>query len=128
MSLEKAIVNVEPVVKHGVTVQRYFAFFSFPTSNPIKKLKDMIAMFTLSKLILSGNVNLNGIKAVRIDQWISEKFDQSHKNSTIIKHLVLLKPMMRVAVRWELIPNDNAFNNHRKILMGENFQQNFLTP
>ena len=35
--------------------------------------------------------------------------------------------MMRVAVRWELIANDNAVNNHRKIRLGD-LRQSFLTP
>lgn len=42
-----------------------------------------------------------------------------------MKHLVLLKRMMRVAVHWDLITNDKGINNHRKIRIGD-LQQKFL--
>ena len=35
--------------------------------------------------------------------------------------------MVRVAVRWELITNHKAVNNHRKIQIGD-LRQNFLVP
>ena len=74
-----------------------------------------------------GSFTLNEISARDVDRWIAEQSAQGYANSTIIKHLVLLKRMMRVAVRWELIANDNAVNNHRKILLGD-LRQRFLTP
>jgi len=74
-----------------------------------------------------GQVKINDIRAFQVDRWIGLQVEAGYANSTIIKHLVLLKRMMRVAVRWELIPNDNAVNHHRKISLGD-FRQRFLTP
>ena len=74
-----------------------------------------------------GQVTINDIRAFEVDRWIGLQEEAGYANSTIIKHLVLLKRMMRVAVRWELIPNDNAVNRHRKISLGD-FRQRFLTP
>ena len=64
------------------------------------------------------------VKAFEVDGWIGLQVEADYANSTIIKHLVLLKRMMRVTVRWELIPNDNAVNNHRKISLDDLRQKN----
>ena len=72
-------------------------------------------------------MTINDIRAFEVDRWIGLQLEAGYANSTIIKHLVLLKRMIRVAVRWELIPNDNAVNRHRKISLGD-FRQRFLTP
>ena len=74
-----------------------------------------------------GSTMIHEVKAFEVDGWIGLQVEAGYANSTIIKHLVLLKRMMRVAVRWELIPNDNAVNNHRKISLGD-LRQRFLTP
>ena len=128
MNIGNAMMNVEPIIEHDVTVRRYFADFYLPYIKSYKKTYRH-DRYTYFKQVdpFFGNVKLNGIKAVHVDQWIAEQSDKGYKNSTIIKHLVLLKRMMRVAVRWDLIPNDNAVNNHRKIRIGD-LRQKFLVP
>ncbi len=74
-----------------------------------------------------GQTNLCDIMSRDVDIWIAKQVSAGYKNSTILKHLVLLKRIMRVAVRWDFINSDIAVNNHRRISIGEP-RQRFLNP
>ena len=128
MKIADTTTRSKAFVDHDLILCRYFTDFYLPYIKSYKKTYKH-DRYTYFKHIdpFFGKLELNAIKAMHVDQWIAEQSDQGYKNSTIIKHLVLLKRMMRVAVRWELITNDKAVNNHRKIQIGD-FRQKFLVP
>ena len=115
-------------------IGKFFSFDHFFESLYLPYIKSYKKTFSHDKYTYYKNLSpcfghllINEIKAFEVDRWIGIQVEAGYANSTIIKHLVLLKRMMRVAVRWELIPNDNAVNNHRKITLGD-LRQRFLNP
>ena len=128
MSFGDKMMRSEPVIEHDLILREYFTELYFPNISSYKKTYEH-DRYTYFKHIepIFGNLKLTEIKAVHVDRWIVKQSDQGYKNSTIIKHLVLLKRMMRVAVRRELVANDNAVNNHRTIRIGD-LRQKFLSP
>ena len=121
-------IQSERALNGALSLTRYFTELYLPYIRSYKKTFDH-DRYTYFKNLdpFFGSFTLNEISARYVDRWIAEQSAQGYANSTIIKHLVLLKRMMRVAVRWELIANDNAVNNHRKIRLGD-LRQRFLTP
>lgn len=121
-------IQSERALNGALSLTRYFTELYLPYIRSYKKTFDH-DRYTYFKNLdpFFGSFTLNEISARDVDRWIAEQSAQGYANSTIIKHLVLLKRMMRVAVRWELIANDNAVNNHRKIRLGD-LRQRFLTP
>jgi len=112
-------IQSERALNGALSLTRYFTELYLPYIRSYKKTFDH-DRYTYFKNLhpFFGSFTLNEISARDVDRWIAEQSAQGYANSTIIKHLVLLKRMMRVAVRWELIANDNAVNNHRKIRLG----------